>query len=92
VSTRCTGRGKIWRGRAPSRRRGRPRVASAHALLQQDRATLEGARAWQSQAEEKANEADGLRTTLANKAVALAAVEEQLRQEGTARQQEETQL
>jgi hypothetical protein len=67
-------------------------VASARAQLQQDRAALKGARAWQSQAEEKAKEAEGLRTTLASKAVALSAAEEQLRQEGAACQQTETQL
>jgi hypothetical protein len=33
-------------------------VASTRAQLQQDRATLEGARSWQSQAEEKAKEAE----------------------------------
>jgi hypothetical protein len=33
-------------------------VAFAQVQLQQDRATLEGARSWQSQAEEKAKEAD----------------------------------
>jgi hypothetical protein len=66
------------------------KVASARAQLQQDRAALEGAQARQSQAEEKAKEAEGLRTTLANKAAALAAVEEQLCQEGAARQQAET--
>jgi hypothetical protein len=32
-------------------------LASARAQLQQDRATLEGSRSWQSQAEEKAKEA-----------------------------------
>jgi chromosome segregation ATPase len=53
--------------------------------------TLKGARAWQSQTEEKAKEAEGLRTTLASKAAALAVAEEQLRQEGAARQQAETQ-
>jgi hypothetical protein len=36
-------------------------VASARAQLQQDRAALERARAWQRQAEEKAKEAEGLR-------------------------------
>jgi hypothetical protein len=46
---------------------------------------LEGARVWQSQAEEKAKEAEGLRTTLASKVAMLAAAEEQLRQEGAAR-------
>jgi hypothetical protein len=33
-------------------------VASTRAQLQQDRATLGGARSWQSQAEEKAKEAE----------------------------------
>jgi hypothetical protein len=56
-------------------------AACVRAQLQQDCAALEGARAWQSQAEEKAKEAEGLRTTLADKATALAAAEEQLRQE-----------
>jgi chromosome segregation ATPase len=59
-------------------------VASARAQLQQDRAALEGTRAWQSQAEEKAKEAEGLRTTLVDKAAALTAEEEQLRQERAA--------
>jgi hypothetical protein len=59
-------------------------VASARAQLQQDRAALEGVRAWQSQVEEKAKEAEGLRTTLANKAAALATAEEQLCQEQAA--------
>jgi chromosome segregation ATPase len=54
-------------------------VASARAQLQQDRAALEGARAWQSQAEEKAKEAEELRASLADKAAALTAAEEQLR-------------
>jgi chromosome segregation ATPase len=67
-------------------------VASARAQLQQDRAALEGVRAWQSQTEEKSKEAEGLRTTLVDKAVVLAAVEEQLRQEQAARQQAEAQL
>jgi hypothetical protein len=58
-----------------------PEVASAHAQLQQDRTTLERAWAWQSQAEERAKEAEGMRTTLADKAAALASAEEQLRQE-----------
>jgi chromosome segregation ATPase len=66
-------------------------VASARAQLQQDRAAIEGVWAWQSQAE-KAKEAEGLRTTLASKAAALIATEEQLRQEGAARQQAKTQL
>jgi hypothetical protein len=67
-------------------------VASARAQLQQDRATLVGARAWRSQVEERAKEAEELRTTLADKAAALAAAEEQLRQEQAERQQVETQL
>jgi chromosome segregation ATPase len=67
-------------------------VATARAQLQQDRAALEGARAWQSQAEEKAKKAEGLRTTLVSKVAALDAVEEQLRQEGVACQQAETRL
>jgi hypothetical protein len=67
-------------------------VVTARAQLQQDRAALEGAWAWQSQAEEKSKEAEGLRTALAGKAAALTAAEEQLRQEGAARQQAETQL
>jgi hypothetical protein len=54
-------------------------VVSACAQLQQDRAALEGSQAWQSQAEEKAKEAEGLRTTLVDKAAALAAAEKQLR-------------
>jgi hypothetical protein len=54
-------------------------VVSARAQLQQDRAALEGARAWQSQAEKKAKEAEGLRTTLADNAAALTTAEEQLR-------------
>jgi chromosome segregation ATPase len=56
-------------------------VASTHAHLQQDRATLEGARSWQSQAEEKAKEAEQLRVELAEKATALATTEGQLQQE-----------
>jgi hypothetical protein len=67
-------------------------VAATRAQLQQDRATLEGALAWQSQAEEKAKEAEELRTTLADKAASLASTEEQLRQERDARQQAEAQL
>jgi predicted nucleic acid-binding Zn-ribbon protein len=67
-------------------------VASVRAQLQQDRAALEGAWSWQSQAEEKAKEAEGLRTTLVDKAAALAAAEERLCQEQAARQQAEAQL
>jgi chromosome segregation ATPase len=54
-------------------------VASVRAQLQQDRATLDGPRAWQSQAEEMAKEAEELRTNLADKAASLATTEEQLR-------------
>jgi hypothetical protein len=67
-------------------------VASTHAQLQQDRVALEGAWAWKSQAEKKTKEAEGLRMTLADKATALTAAEEQLRQEQAARQQAEAQL
>jgi hypothetical protein len=61
-------------------------VATTRAQLQQDRATLEGARAWQSQAEEGAKEAEQLRTSLADKAASLALAEEQLQREWDARQ------
>jgi chromosome segregation ATPase len=64
-------------------------VASVRAQLQQDRAALEGARVWQSQAEERAKEAEGLRTSLADKAAWLATTEDRLRQEQVARQQAE---
>jgi chromosome segregation ATPase len=67
-------------------------VASVRAQLQQDRVTLEGARAWQSRAEEKAKEAEELWISLADKAASLATTEEQLRQERVARQQAEAQL
>jgi hypothetical protein len=53
-------------------------LASARAQLQQECATLEGARSWQSQAKEKAKEAELLRASLANKAASLASTEEQL--------------
>jgi hypothetical protein len=64
-------------------------VATARAQLLQDRAALEGARTWQNQDEKKAKEVEGLRMTLSSKSAALAAVEEQLRLEGVARQQVE---
>jgi hypothetical protein len=64
-------------------------VAFVRPQLQQDHAALEGARAWQSQAEEKAKEAKGLKTSLAEKAATLATAEKQLRQEEAARQQAE---
>jgi predicted RNA-binding protein with PIN domain len=51
----------------------------AQAELQQDRATLEGARSWQAQTEEKAKEAEKLGADLAEKVTSLAAVGEQLR-------------
>jgi chromosome segregation ATPase len=58
-------------------------VATTRAQLQQDRATLEGARAWQSQAEEKAKEVEQLKTSLVDKAASLASTEEQLQRERT---------
>jgi hypothetical protein len=61
-------------------------LVSARAQLQQDCTTLEGARSWQNQAEEKAKEAEQLRVDLARKVTSLAAMEEQLRQERGARQ------
>jgi chromosome segregation ATPase len=67
-------------------------MASVRSQLQQDRVTLEGARAWQSQDEEKAKEVEELRNSLADKAASLASTEEQLRQERVARQQAEAQL
>jgi chromosome segregation ATPase len=67
-------------------------VASVRAQLHKDRATLEGARAWQSQAEEKAKEVVELRTSLADKDASLVMTEEQLRQERVAHQQAEAQL
>jgi chromosome segregation ATPase len=67
-------------------------LASARAQLQRDRATLEGARSWQSHAEEKAKEAEQLRTSLGDKAASLASTEGQLQQERDARQQVEAQL
>jgi hypothetical protein len=67
-------------------------VASVRAQLQHDRATLEGARAWQSQAEERAKKAEELRASLADKAAAVVTAEEQLRQERAARQDAESQL
>jgi chromosome segregation ATPase len=67
-------------------------VASIHAQLEQDRATLEGARSWQNQAEERAKEAEQLRTSLADKTASLAMTEDQLQQERDARQQAEAQL
>jgi predicted nucleic acid-binding Zn-ribbon protein len=68
------------------------KVASVRAQLQQNRAILEGARAWQSQDEERAKEAEELRTSLADKAASLSTTEEQLRQERDALQQAEAQL
>jgi hypothetical protein len=50
-------------------------VATTRAQLQQDRVTLEGARAWQSQAEEKAKEVEQLRTSLVDNAASLASTE-----------------
>jgi chromosome segregation ATPase len=67
-------------------------VASARAQLQQDRTVLEGARAWQSQAEERAKEAEELRASLVGRASTVVTAEEQLRQERAARQEAEGQL
>jgi chromosome segregation ATPase len=67
-------------------------LASARAQLQQDRATLEGARSWQSQAEGKAKEAEQLRADLVDKVTSLATVGEQLRQEQSTRQEAESRL
>jgi hypothetical protein len=67
-------------------------VVSIRAQLEQDRATLEGAWSWQSQAEERAKEAEQLRTSLADKTASLASTEEQLQRERDARQQADTQL
>jgi hypothetical protein len=67
-------------------------VVSAHAQLQRDCAALEGARAWQSQAEERAKEAEELRASLADKAATVVTAEEQLRQERVTRQEAEGQL
>jgi hypothetical protein len=78
----------LWKATAESERE----LASARALLQQDRATLEGVRSWQSQAEEKAKEAELLRASLADKAASLASTEERLQREQDARQQAGAQL
>jgi chromosome segregation ATPase len=67
-------------------------LATAQAQLQQDRATLEGARSWQTQAEEKAKEVEWLGADKADKVASLAAVGERLHQEQSARQQAETRL
>jgi hypothetical protein len=56
-------------------------LALTRAQLQQDLATLEGARSWQSQAEEKAKEAEQLRANLADKVASLTMTEEKLQQE-----------
>jgi predicted RNase H-like nuclease (RuvC/YqgF family) len=67
-------------------------VASLRTQLEQGRATLEGAWSWQSQAEERAKEAERLRTGLVDKAASLASTEEQLQRERDARQQADAQL
>jgi chromosome segregation ATPase len=67
-------------------------VVTTRAQLQQDRVTLKGAHAWQSQAEKKAKEVKELRANLADKVASLASTEEQLRQERDARRQAEAQL
>jgi hypothetical protein len=45
---------------------------------------LEGARAWQSQAEERAKEAEELRAILVNKAAAVVMAEEELQRDRVA--------
>jgi hypothetical protein len=67
-------------------------VASIRAQLELGRATLEGARSWQSQSEERAKEVEQLRTSLADKAASLASTKEQLQRERDARQQADAQL
>jgi DNA anti-recombination protein RmuC len=67
-------------------------VVATRAQLQQDRVTLEGARAWKSQAEEKAKGVEELRANLVDKTASLTLTEVQLRQERDARQQAEAQL
>jgi hypothetical protein len=61
------------------------KVASIRTQLEQGCATLEEARSWQIQAEERAKEADQLRTSLADKAASLASTDEQLQREWDAR-------
>jgi hypothetical protein len=46
-------------------------LTSARTQLQHDHTTLEGARSWQSQAEEKAKEAEQLSTSLADKVLTV---------------------
>jgi chromosome segregation ATPase len=67
-------------------------VVSVRAQLQRDRTTLEEARSWQSQAEERAKEAEELKASLTDKAAAVVAAEEQLWQEPATRQEAEGQL
>jgi hypothetical protein len=67
-------------------------LTAAQAQLQQDRATLDGARSWQTQAEEKAKEAEWLGADPADKVASLVAVGEQLRQEQSTCQMAETWL
>jgi hypothetical protein len=63
-----------------------PRCRQTRAQLQQDRATLEGAWSWQSQAEEKAKEAGQLRADVMDRVSPLATAEGQLQQEQSVRQ------
>jgi hypothetical protein len=67
-------------------------VASIRTQLEQGYATLEGAWSWQSQAKERAKEAEQLRTSLADKAASLASTEERLQWERDARRQADAQL
>jgi chromosome segregation ATPase len=96
----------VLEGRDEALRRARQDLAGAHAVvaeceaevvsacaqLQRDRAALERARAWQSQAEERAKDAEELRANLVDKAPAVVTAEKQLRQERVARQEAEGQL
>jgi chromosome segregation ATPase len=59
-------------------------LSAAQTQLQQDHATLKGARSWQAQAEEKAKEAERLGAALTERVTSLTATEEQLRQEQSA--------
>jgi hypothetical protein len=58
-------------------------VASIRAQLEQGCATLEGTRSWKSQAEERAKEAEQLRTGLADKAASLASMRSNFNGSGT---------
>jgi hypothetical protein len=76
--TRCAGLAKTWRGARSVASAWEAEVVTARAQLQRGHATLE--------------ETKGLKTALADKAAALTAAEEQLRQERAARKEAEGQL